>query len=58
MASRERRFTIGRDKTCDVPIADDSVSRLHAQFSILAGGGTTRDAGPTKDLFGANVEVS
>ena len=27
-----RRFTIGRDKTCDVPIADDSVSRRHAEI--------------------------
>lgn len=26
-----RRFTIGRDRACDVPIADDSVSRRHAE---------------------------
>jgi pSer/pThr/pTyr-binding forkhead associated (FHA) protein len=37
MGGNERRFTIGRDRTCDVPIADDSVSRLHAQLSILEG---------------------
>jgi pSer/pThr/pTyr-binding forkhead associated (FHA) protein len=37
MAGNEQRFTIGRDRTCDVPIADDSVSRLHAQLSILEG---------------------
>jgi len=35
MATRERRFTIGRDKSCDIPVADDSVSRLHAQLSLL-----------------------
>ena len=26
-----RRFTIGRDRNCDVAIADDSVSRRHAE---------------------------
>ncbi len=34
----ERKFTIGRDKNCDVPIADDSVSRLHAELTLLDGG--------------------
>ena len=28
------RFTIGRDKSCDIPLADDSVSRLHAEFWV------------------------
>jgi hypothetical protein len=37
--SMPRRFTIGREKSCDVPIADDSVSRLHAEI-WLAGDGT------------------
>ena len=27
-----RRFTIGRDRACDVPIADDTVSRRHAEI--------------------------
>lgn len=35
--AKERNFTIGRERTCDVPIADDSVSRLHAQISLLEG---------------------
>ena len=34
----QSRFTIGRDKNCDVPIADDSVSRVHAELTLLEGG--------------------
>jgi pSer/pThr/pTyr-binding forkhead associated (FHA) protein len=34
---REQRFTIGRDRGCDVPIADDSVSRLHAEITFTDG---------------------
>jgi pSer/pThr/pTyr-binding forkhead associated (FHA) protein len=30
--AREVKFSIGRDRQCDVPIADDSVSRLHAEL--------------------------
>lgn len=33
-----RTFTIGRDKTCDVPIADDSVSRIHAEVWMDSNG--------------------
>ena len=33
-----RRFTIGRDKNCDVPIADDSVSRRHAEIWLAEDG--------------------
>ena len=32
------RYTIGRDKDCDVPIADESVSRIHAELTVLEGG--------------------
>jgi len=32
------KFTIGRDKECDVAIADDSVSRVHAELTMLDGG--------------------
>jgi predicted component of type VI protein secretion system len=33
-----RRFTIGRDKHCDVPVFDDSVSRLHAEIWLADDG--------------------
>jgi len=35
MAATQRRYTIGREANCDVPVADDSVSRLHAQITII-----------------------
>lgn len=33
-----RRFTIGRERDCDVPIADDSVSRRHAEIWLSESG--------------------
>src|SRR5205823_2832269 len=33
-----RRFSIGRDRRSDVPIADDSVSRLHAEIWLADDG--------------------
>ncbi|MBF6560053.1 MAG: FHA domain-containing protein [Candidatus Binataceae bacterium] len=33
----QRRFTIGRAKTCDIPIGHDSVSRMHAEIELLEG---------------------
>lgn len=33
----QQKFTIGRDRRCDVPIADDSVSRLHAEIVVAEG---------------------
>lgn len=32
------RYTIGRDRGCDIPIADDSVSRVHAELTFSGGG--------------------
>jgi pSer/pThr/pTyr-binding forkhead associated (FHA) protein len=34
----QRRFTIGRDRQCDVPVADDSVSRQHAEIWLAENG--------------------
>jgi pSer/pThr/pTyr-binding forkhead associated (FHA) protein len=33
-----KTYTIGRDLTCDFPVAHDSVSRVHAEIIILDGG--------------------
>lgn len=38
MNETRRQFTIGRDRACDIPLADDSVSGTHAQLSFLADG--------------------
>src|SRR5262249_3037631 len=61
-----RRFTIGRDRHCDVPIFDDSVSRLHAEIWLADDGslmladrgsanGTTVVRGKTKFSLGQDV---
>ena len=36
--SMHRKFTIGRDRTCDIPLADDSVSSRHAELEFLEDG--------------------
>lgn len=36
-----RRFTIGRDRSCDVPVADESVSRRHAEIRLAEDGALT-----------------
>jgi hypothetical protein len=38
MSETKRRFTIGRDRTCDIPIADNSVSGKHAELTYLPDG--------------------
>lgn len=38
MTTPQRKFTIGRDRACDIPLADDSVSGHHAELTFLGGG--------------------
>jgi pSer/pThr/pTyr-binding forkhead associated (FHA) protein len=33
-----KKYTIGRDRTCNFPVSHDSVSRVHAEITILDGG--------------------
>lgn len=34
----DRKYTIGRSPTCDIVLADQSVSRVHAELAFLADG--------------------
>ncbi|WP_211354086.1 FHA domain-containing protein [Thiohalocapsa marina] len=38
MNDQTRKFSIGRDRTCDIPVADESVSGRHAELTFLDGG--------------------
>jgi pSer/pThr/pTyr-binding forkhead associated (FHA) protein len=47
-----RRFTVGRAPTCDIPIADDSVSRVHAEIAIVG-----KDRMVVRDLGSQNGTI-
>jgi len=38
MHSPIKKYVIGRAPTCDIVLADESVSRVHAELSLLANG--------------------
>ncbi len=38
MSNEQHKFTIGRDRACDIPLADDTVSSHHAEISFIGGG--------------------
>lgn len=37
MTNPARKFTIGRAPSCDIVLADESVSRIHAELAFLEG---------------------
>lgn len=46
MKNVRRKFSIGRDAACDIRIADDSVSRVHAEMTLTEDGALIlRDCG-------------
>ncbi len=47
-----RRFTVGRAPSCDIPIADDSVSRVHAEIVIIG-----KDRMVVRDLGSQNGTI-
>jgi pSer/pThr/pTyr-binding forkhead associated (FHA) protein len=38
MSEPRHKFSIGRDRKCDIPVADDSVSARHAELTFLGDG--------------------
>lgn len=38
MTHPDRKYTIGRSPTCDIVLADESVSRVHAELAFLEDG--------------------
>ena len=38
MPASEKKFTLGRARDCDIVLADDSVSRRHAELTFLGDG--------------------
>ncbi|MCF8210291.1 MAG: FHA domain-containing protein [Rhodoferax sp.] len=38
MPHPEKKYVIGRAPTCDIVLADESVSRIHAELAILDNG--------------------
>ncbi|MCF8210287.1 MAG: FHA domain-containing protein [Rhodoferax sp.] len=38
MTHPDRKYTVGRANTCDIVLADESVSRVHAELAILDNG--------------------
>lgn len=47
----KNRFTIGRDASADIPIADPSVSRLHAEAALDGARLTLTDKGSSNGTF-------
>ncbi|MFZ5444159.1 MAG: FHA domain-containing protein [Myxococcota bacterium] len=56
-AALERGVLIGRDPRCDVVIANQTVSRVHAALLLIDGDAVLADAGSTNGLWRAGVEV-
>ncbi len=38
MSAKQRKFTIGRERSCDIALAHDTVSRHHAELAFIDDG--------------------
>ncbi|MCG6861051.1 MAG: FHA domain-containing protein [Chromatiaceae bacterium] len=38
MSGPRHKFSIGRERSCAIPVADDSVSAMHAELTFLGDG--------------------
>lgn len=57
MSSRQQEITLGRGSHCDVVLADDRVSRLHAVVRLMGSRAVIEDAGSTNGTYVDGVRI-